>query len=221
MVRKGVRAAPAPAPFPGPPHFRRHRTRSKGEQDPPAKPLAWGHQRPFPAPQAPRGPGRVLTGHIECDGPLCAHRSPAEGYPTGEARPVILRAGGEQDLRGVIVLLGVQSQGSEGSPGPGDGGGRGPVTGLRQGAFEVAAGAGLQGLLDVDVGGPCSCWRGEMERPDPEGDPVCAHPDLTVGHCLPLPSEMEGQGPSFPPSLTSVPGDPSIPITFTVSWLFL
>ena len=97
----------------------------------------------------------MLTGHVERDGPLCAHRSPAEGHPTGEARAVILWAGGEQDLRGVIGLLGVQSRGSEGSPGPGDGGGRGPGTGLRQGALEVAAGAGLQGLLDVDIGSPC------------------------------------------------------------------
>lgn len=68
---------------------------------------------------------------------------------------MILRAGGEQDLRGVIGLLGVQSRGSEGIPGPGDGGRRGPVTGLRQGAFEAATGAGLQGLIDVDIGSPC------------------------------------------------------------------
>lgn len=89
---------------------------------------------------------------------------------------MILRAGGEQDLRGVIGLRGVQSRGSEGSPGPRDGGGLGPVTGLWQGAFEVAAGAGLQGLLDVDIGGPCSCWRGEMERPDPKGHPYVCPP---------------------------------------------
>lgn len=50
------------------------------------------------APSATGNPGGALTGHVECEGPLCAHTSPGEGYPTGEVGAVVLRAGREQDL---------------------------------------------------------------------------------------------------------------------------
>lgn len=54
MVRKGVRAAPAPAPFPGSPTLPEAQNQKQSRTGPPLpKPLAWGHQRPFPAPQAP------------------------------------------------------------------------------------------------------------------------------------------------------------------------
>lgn len=99
-------------------------------------------------------PGPARTGDIERNGALGAHASPGEGHPTGEVGAVVLWVGGEQDLRGVRGLQ-VQSRGSEGSPHPGDGEGRRPITGPRHRACQVAGAAGLQGLLDLDIRGLC------------------------------------------------------------------
>lgn len=131
----------------------------------PLSPPALPHRHPSPGP--------TRTGDVEHNGALGAHANPGEGHPTGEVGAVVLRAGCEQDLRGVRGLQ-VQSRGSEGSPCPGDGEGHRPITGPWHRACQVAGAAGLQGLLDPDIRGLCQRWRGEKERPDPRGDPrVC------------------------------------------------
>lgn len=81
---------------------------------------------------------------------------------------MVLRARGEQDLRGVIDRQ-VPPQGSEDRPGPGDGEG---LAGPGHGARQVGGAARLQRLLDTDVGGLCQLWRGETRKLDLRGDPA-------------------------------------------------
>lgn len=82
---------------------------------------------PTPSPQSSetQRPGWALTGHVEPDGPLCAHTA-MEGHPTGEADAVVLRSRGEGDHGGVGRP---EIQGGEVDPNPGEGGGCPPLTG--------------------------------------------------------------------------------------------
>ena len=135
----------------------------------PRSPLPRRHLQTTESCPCPPPPSPTLTGDVERNGALRAHTSPGEGHMTGEVGAVVLRTGGEQELRGVIGLQ-VQSQRSERSSRPGEGEGGHPITDPGHRACEVAGRARRQGLLDTDIRGLCQRWRGDTR---PEGTPLC------------------------------------------------
>lgn len=82
-------------------------------QDP--APKVPGPDPPANCPQDPirdlGGPGPVLTGHVEVNGPHCGHSGPRQGHLTGEVGAVVLQPWGEGEHRGEV---GLGAQGGEG-----------------------------------------------------------------------------------------------------------